>query len=404
MRAVEAVRQGHFERFCAPGGDPEAIRRLAWRRSALRLQVLLTLRQERCSRELDYILGNLERAHESVKHRLLAVPEMALYIDAIVNGKTPEADIAIPLLTRTAALNLASETYKSSWLGQLPLDYLPLGEHAVRIPGWGFADPELVISEGSIKLYPSADISTAIEVPRRTSMPANNSGGRVERLEVVDGWRPFSDTFNDGNVSVLLNQYTRIEFLTVLDQAVDLIKIVMPAALEEMAETAQYLSPIRPQGAETDTLPSFSSPALPGVIFVGIERADGKLLDARHLAESCVHEHLHNRLYLLDEALPLTIKRENPRKYFSPWKQTMRPVEGMLHGIYVFAHLAWFWRQAGEKVNGLTEYAAENVDQQIDQLKAATSDLDSDELTPTGQQILSASKELLSYLTGAPTI
>jgi HEXXH motif-containing protein len=404
MRAVEAIRQGHFERFCAPGGDPEAIQRLAWRRSALRLQVLLTLGQERYSRELDYILGNLERASESAKHRLLAAPEMVLYINALVNGKTPEADIAIPLLTRTAALNLASEPYKSSWLGPLPLDYLPLGERAVRIPGEGFDDPELVISERGIKLYPLADISSAIEVPRRTSMPANNSADRVDRLEVVAGWRPFSNTFNDGNESILLNQSTRIEFLAVLNQAIHLIKMVMPAALEEMVETAQYLSPIRPEDCETDTLPSFSSPALPGVIFVGIERADGKLLHALHLAESCVHEHLHNRLYLLDEALPLAVKRENPREYFSPWKQTMRPVEGMLHGIYVFAHLAWFWRNASEKVDGLMEYAADNVAQQINQLKAATTDLDSDELTPAGQQVLSASKDILSCLTGAPAI
>jgi hypothetical protein len=405
MRAAEAIRQGYFERFCAPEGDPEAIRRLAWRRSALRLQVLLSLQQQRRGKELNNIIDGLERASENAKHQALAAPEMALYISALVNENTPGADIVIPLLTRIATLSSASEFDRLSWTGKLALDYLPLGEHVIRIPGRTFDDPELIINESWIRLYSPDDKSAAIEVPMRTSaLPLENSVVRSDKLEVVDGWRPFSDEFNDGNVSVSLNQSSRVQFLAVLTEAVELIRMVMPAALEEMVETAKYLSPIRPKDIETDALPSFSSPTMPGVIFVGIERGDGRLIDARHLAESCVHEHLHNRLYLLDEALPLTVKSENPRAYFSPWKQTMRTIEGMLHAIYVFSHLAWFWRTAGEKVDGLKEYAAFNVAEQVGQLKAATADIYSDELTLAGQQLLSASKEILSNLTSASPI
>ena len=401
MRAVEAIHDdAHFVRFCAPQGDPDAIRRLAWRRSTLRLQILLTLGQERSCEELLCIIDHLGRAAEGARHRVLASPEMALYISARLNESIPDPDIAIPVLTRVAPASSAPECQKFSWTGMLPLDYLPLGERAIRASGVMLSDPELVLDNDKIMLSSANDGGAAIEVPIKGSKePLENCVVYADRLKLVDGWRPFSALFDDGNISVNLDQSSRVEFLTVLAEAVDLIKLVMPAALEEMVETAQYLSPIRPKDTETDALPSFSSPTVPGVIFVGIERGDGTLIDVRHLAESCVHEHLHNRLYLLDEALPLTVKTANPRLYFSPWKQTTRTIEGMLHAVYVFSHLAWFWRNAGEKIDHLTQYAADNVAEQVEHLKTATAEIDTNELTPAGCRVLSASTEILAGLT-----
>jgi hypothetical protein len=73
----------------------------------------------------------------------------------------------------------------------------------------------------------------------------------------------------------------------------------------------------------------------------------------------------------------------------------------MLHAVYVFSHLAWFWRNAGERIEGLAEYAAHNVGEQIEHLKTATAEIPSDELTPAGLRILSASTEILATLTKA---
>ncbi|HJP90484.1 MAG TPA: HEXXH motif-containing putative peptide modification protein [Pyrinomonadaceae bacterium] len=263
-------------------------------------------------------------------------------------------------------------------------------------------NPELVIDSQRIRL--SSPTGGAIDVPIKPSEQMfKNCVVRANKLELVDGWIPFSDLFDDGNVSVNLDQSSRVVFLRLLEEAVKLINVVMPAALEEMQDTAQYLSPIRPKELETNVLPSFSSPILPGVIFVGIETGDGRLIDARHLAESCLHEHLHNRLYLLDEALPLTIQHANPRSYFSPWKQTMRTIEGMLHAVYVFSHLVWFWSNAGARVIGLAKYAANNVKEQIEHLKFATAEIDTDELTPVGRCILTASRNILENLTREST-
>jgi uncharacterized protein len=222
---------------------------------------------------------------------------------------------------------------------------------------------------------------------------------RAERLEIIDGWAPFCDDFDDGNVSINLMPSERSVLGGVLAEAVTLIGLAMPAALEEMSETAQYLSPIRPKDTSVSDLPSFSSPALPGVIFVGVQQGDGTWIDGRHLAESCVHEHLHNRLYLLDDALPLTIRAAEPQSYYSPWKRTMRGIDGMLHAIYVFSHLAWFWRRVGEELPELEQYAARCVEEQVGHLETAVEGIGTSELTEAGRRVLQASTEILHTLT-----
>jgi hypothetical protein len=388
-----------LDRFVAPQGDPETILRLAWRRSAVRLNILLRSHRERPSDELTYLLGGLERVDAEARHRALAAPETGLYIDTLLNGRTPSADIVIPVLARITLANSNPTCQKFSWPGKLPLDYLPLGTRAVRAHGEEFNDPELSLGGQYIALS-SRSGGAAIQVPiNAIAAASDNCPVRAERLEIIDGWAPFCDDFDDGNVSVNLMPSERSLLGGVLAEAVTLIGLAMPAALEEMSETAQYLSPIRPKDTSVSDLPSFSSPALPGVVFVGIQQGDGTWIDCRHLAESCVHEHLHNRLYLLDEALPLTIRAAEPQSYYSPWKRTMRGIDGMLHAIYVFSHLAWFWRRVGDELPELEQYAARCVEVQVEHLETAVEGIGTNELTEAGCRVLQASTEILHTLT-----
>jgi HEXXH motif-containing protein len=288
---------------------------------------------------------------------------------------------------------------KFSWSGKLSLGYLPLGAHVVRLPGEELFDPELLLDENGITLSSPLGGPT-VRVPiKATERTSENCFVRSDRLEIIDGWEPFCNDFDDGNASTNLDQHARAKLTNLISEAIALIKVALPAALEEMLETAQYLSPIRPIDINMSELPSFSSPALPSVIFVGIQQGDSTWIDAQHLAESCLHEHFHNRLYLLDEALPLTLQTEEPRSYFSPWKRTTRGIEGMLHAIYVFSHLAWFWRTVGDKLPELDQYSTRCVDEQVEHLKIATTGFDTDELTEAGHRVLSASTDILATLT-----
>ena len=79
---------------------------------------------------------------------------------------------------------------------------------------------------------------------------------------------------------------------------------------------------------------SHSTPELPLSIFVSVPAADERDAVLR-LAESIVHEAMHLQLTLVESIVPLVQSTEVSA--FSPWKQSARPVQGLLHGLYVFA-------------------------------------------------------------------
>lgn len=79
---------------------------------------------------------------------------------------------------------------------------------------------------------------------------------------------------------------------------------------------------------------------LPGALFVSVMQGDG-LIDPYDLADSLVHEHRHQKLYLLKRMAP-TVSRFAPR-VVSPWRADLRPPSGLLHAVFVFVELQRFW-------------------------------------------------------------
>jgi hypothetical protein len=79
---------------------------------------------------------------------------------------------------------------------------------------------------------------------------------------------------------------------------------------------------------------SHSSPQLPFSVFVSIPRPTEKDASLR-VAESLIHESMHLQLSLLGTVEPMVNTPDTSG--YSPWKREIRPVEGLLHGIYVFA-------------------------------------------------------------------
>jgi HEXXH motif-containing protein len=67
--------------------------------------------------------------------------------------------------------------------------------------------------------------------------------------------------------------------------------------------------------------------------FVGVAQGDLPHRDLR-LAEGILHECMHLQLTLIEEQTPL-LATETER-HLSPWRQTLRPTRGILHGLYVF--------------------------------------------------------------------
>ena len=78
----------------------------------------------------------------------------------------------------------------------------------------------------------------------------------------------------------------------------------------------------------------FSISSMPGVIFLNI-KADN---DEIWYAEQFVHEAAHTKLCLINECTPL-ISEQTSAVYTSPWRDDKRPLEGILHGMYVHWHV-----------------------------------------------------------------
>ena len=78
---------------------------------------------------------------------------------------------------------------------------------------------------------------------------------------------------------------------------------------------------------------SSSDPEVPFSIFISVPdlEREGTL----RLAESIVHECMHLHLTFIDAITPLV--GDLRASAFSPWQQEVRPLKGVLHGLYVFA-------------------------------------------------------------------
>ena len=119
-------------------------------------------------------------------------------------------------------------------------------------------------------------------------------------------------------------------YLEVLQSALSLIAAV-PSLYATVSQYLRSLHILEPPRADYDV--SHSDPCVPFSIFVSVPPGDRK--GRLRLAESIIHECMHLQLTIAEEVLPLV---EAPEvRLFSPWRQTLRPVTGVLHGFYVFA-------------------------------------------------------------------
>ena len=123
----------------------------------------------------------------------------------------------------------------------------------------------------------------------------------------------------------------------VLRSALSLIASV-PSLHSTVAEYLRSLHILESPGFDYDV--SHSDPGVPFSIFASVPLYERK--GGLRLAESIIHECMHLQLTITEEVLPLVGAPEV--RLFSPWRQTLRPVTGVLHGFYVFAVVHEFYR------------------------------------------------------------
>lgn len=89
----------------------------------------------------------------------------------------------------------------------------------------------------------------------------------------------------------------------------------------------------------TDYDISHSDPCVPFSIFTSVPLV--RRNDRLRLAESIIHECMHLQLTLAERTMPFASSPEI--RLFSPWRQDIRPITGLLHGLYVFTVVHEFY-------------------------------------------------------------
>lgn len=150
-----------------------------------------------------------------------------------------------------------------------------------------------------------------------------------------------SHSFNGIEPMPILSDLRQIrEFADSAQSGLTLIKRFSHGIEQEMRYLLKYIIPL---DCPRDKAYSGSHSSLPGIIFVS-----SSLDDIRVVAEMLLHEALHSKLFLLQKWDDLFLTSNDiawlGQRLYSPWRQCMRPVQGLLHGAFVFCGIADFWR------------------------------------------------------------
>ena len=107
--------------------------------------------------------------------------------------------------------------------------------------------------------------------------------------------------------------------------------LALPDAADATSALVRSLHVLAVDGPDYDA--SCSDPAVPFSIFLGVHPRPVRH-DALRLAEGLLHEAMHLQLTLAEAVLPMVAGLTEER--YSPWQGCKRPVQGVLHGLFVF--------------------------------------------------------------------
>jgi hypothetical protein len=168
--------------------------------------------------------------------------------------------------------------------------------------------------------------------------------------------------------------------LSSIEEALAIIKQV-PRLMRTVAVLVWCLHVIRPEDEEHDV--SLSETHAPFSIFVSVpEKRIAN--DSVRIAEAIVHEAMHLQLTLIEQVIPLV--KTTQGKLFSPWRATYRPVQGVLHGVYVFRVIDSFLAKLSS-VGISSRYVEDRRGTINNQIRDARSLQDSPDLTLVGHHL-----------------
>ena len=131
---------------------------------------------------------------------------------------------------------------------------------------------------------------------------------------------------------------------------------------------------------------SYSDPLVPFTIFVSCPPVKENNRVER-LAENIVHEALHLQLTLVERVEPLIVDGAEDEPVLSPWKEGERTMRGLLHAVYVFSNLGYFWKRVATERPNSSSFAKKRVDTINHEIFSTCDFLDNPTLTGAGRSL-----------------
>lgn len=188
-----------------------------------------------------------------------------------------------------------------------------------------------------------------------------------------------------GRAIVFEPRETAEKAIPLVREALDIVRDWRPLLADEMALACGAIQFIRDPAAHPNKIVSFSDNSVPGALFVSVTQGTA-LIDPFDLADSLIHEHRHQKLYLLERLAPTV--QVGTTLVVSPWREDLRPASGLLHAVFVFVELQRFWlhvREAGAA--RMRDRAANQVRETERHLAEAIQTLKDCRLTPSGRHL-----------------
>ena len=216
--------------------------------------------------------------------------------------------------------------------------YLDLGPRAARASAWLRAEPDLWklrASSGETLTVAADALRSGRSVEGVGTLPL--IAGRME-LNVLDP--QVLAVFAEGRGAydhkiAALSGPAAAEYIRVLREAVSHVGRFDVVLCEELLTDIRVLVPLRNRARLTSVSSTYSS--LQGAI--GLSHSP----DAIVQAETLIHEFSHNKLNLLLEMTALFDPRSpSEASFYSPWREDLRPLRGLLLGSHAFLNTARF--------------------------------------------------------------
>ncbi len=241
------------------------------------------------------------------------------------------------------------------------------------------------------------DLRTSVDTTCSLNISPDESGDVVlQKLPVLSGSAGTIaiDSFEPCLRLRSVEVYPRItdpersrHFVVTVSRALERLAAYDESLVNDMTLITASLTPMD-AGVSEESMFSGTSSAIFGACFLSATE------QPLFVAEMLLHEFCHNKLRLLQEVVPLiSDKYLNQSIFYSPWRDEPRPIDGLMHGLYVFNSIADFWLHVWKNLNANEaerEIAQRRVGTLLLQLKLAFDEFSEHaQLMPAGKVFLS---------------